>query len=142
MIFINSPTWLFFVIEEFTSFQCLGQTWYLACDMQLYWLSPFIILPLWKNWKLGIVWWASIYASITGIIGWLTKVCHRPPTSIFAVANYSGHYVTDMPEICHHGIVSSDFGPFIRAQPYLIGLLFGWILYKTKSKKIRISRVS
>lgn len=36
--------------KRFGSFyiQCAGQSWYLAVDMQLYWLSPLIILPIRK----------------------------------------------------------------------------------------------
>ena len=32
------------------------ETWYLACDMQMYWLSPLFIYPLWRWKKAGIVW--------------------------------------------------------------------------------------
>ncbi len=27
--------------------QCLGQSWYLGCEMQLFWCSPFLLLPMW-----------------------------------------------------------------------------------------------
>ena len=68
-----------------------------------------------------------MYAATTGIIGWLTDACSKPPTSIFAPGD------PDVMEACHKSVISGDFGPFIRGQPYLIGLLCGWILYKTKS---------
>ena len=110
--------------------------------MQLYWLSPLIILPLWLNWKYGIAWWTIIFSITTGIIGWITKVCHKPPTSVFAAARFPGHDVVRKDELCAKQIFGSDFGPFIRAQPYLIGLLVGWILYKMKGKKIKIPHVS
>ena len=32
------------------------ETWYLACDMQMYWLSPLFIYPLWRWKKVGLVW--------------------------------------------------------------------------------------
>ena len=32
------------------------ETWYLACDMQMYWLSPLLIYPLWRWNKAGLVW--------------------------------------------------------------------------------------
>ena len=46
---------------------CLGQTWYLACDMQMYIVSPILIYPLFKEWK---IWKINInlrYNSLTGI---------------------------------------------------------------------------
>ncbi|KAJ8950673.1 hypothetical protein NQ314_007803 [Rhamnusium bicolor] len=33
---------------------CLAQTWYLTVDMQLYILSPLILLPLWRYTKIGV----------------------------------------------------------------------------------------
>lgn len=38
----------FFLFLTNLFFQCLGHSWYVAIDMQLYILSPLIILPLWK----------------------------------------------------------------------------------------------
>ena len=110
--------------------------------MQLYWLSPLIILPFWWNWKYGIAWWSIIFSIVTGIIGWVTKACSKPPTSIMASVVFEGHEIKNRPEACNKMILSADFGPFIRAQPYLIGLLFGWILYNLKGKKIKVPHVS
>ena len=83
-----------------------------------------------------------MFATMTGIIGWSTKVCKKPPTRIMASSYFEGHHVEHRPPVCDKMIVSSDFGPFIRAQVYLIGILFGWILYKLKGKKIQIPHVS
>ena len=111
--------------------------------MQFYWLSPLIILPLWWNWKYGLTWWTILFATMTGVIGWFTKACKKPPTSIMTGIYFEGdHDVDHKFPACHTSVVSSDFGPFIRAQVYLIGLLFGWILFKIKGKKIRIPQVS
>jgi hypothetical protein len=118
--------------------------------MQFYWLSPLIILPLWVNWKYGIAWWSIIFSIVTGIQGWVTKACLKAPTSVFGavtfVKNITGeeyrHIMEDRPAICGKSCVSSDFAPFLRAQPYLIGLLVGWVLYKTKGNKIKINHVS
>ncbi|KAK6620507.1 hypothetical protein RUM43_010798 [Polyplax serrata] len=44
--------------------QCAGHSWYLAVDMQLYWVAPLIILPLWKWPKFGkIGLWLLLVAS-------------------------------------------------------------------------------
>ena len=32
------------------------ETWYLACDMQMFWLSPLLVYPLWRWKKAGIIW--------------------------------------------------------------------------------------
>lgn len=33
--------------------QCMNQTWYMAVDMQLFWLSPLVLLPLARWPRLG-----------------------------------------------------------------------------------------
>ena len=32
------------------------EAWYLACDMQMFWLSPLLVYPLWKWRKVGLIW--------------------------------------------------------------------------------------
>ena len=34
--------------------ECIGQTWYLSNDMQMFVFTPFIIYPMWKWHKFGI----------------------------------------------------------------------------------------
>lgn len=72
-------------------FQCLGHSWYIATDMQLYILSPIAILPLWK-WgnkvivPLIIICLLSVIAIIIifyhegydEVIGWVLKIFVYP----------------------------------------------------------------
>ena len=45
---------------------CMGQTWYLSCDMLLFIVSPLVIYPLWRGkfgvgWKVAaILWWSFL----------------------------------------------------------------------------------
>ncbi len=34
----------------------LAETWYLACDMQMFWVSPLFIYPLWRWKRAGLIW--------------------------------------------------------------------------------------
>ena len=109
--------------------------------MQFYWLSPLIILPIWFNVKYGLTWWAIVFATMTGVIGWTTKACNKAPTSISGSTYFENVHYEHRPPSCDAVAISGDFAPFIRAQVYLIGLLFGWILFKIKGKKIKIPHV-
>ena len=46
-----------FVVNAWFIHQCMGETWYLACDMQLFFLSPLFIYPMWR--------WRNIGPSVT-----------------------------------------------------------------------------
>ena len=120
-------------INNFFNFgeACLGQTWYLANDMQFYILSPIIMYPIWKRPKFGIMSAVTIYAILTCVIGVITYEYKIPPSNGFP---FSQPQDFDM---------STHFyaAPYIRFQPYLIGILLGYYLYKTKDKEIRIPHV-
>ena len=34
----------------------MAETWYLACEMQMFWICPLLIYPLWRWKRSGIVW--------------------------------------------------------------------------------------
>ena len=50
----------------------MGVTWYLSCDMQMYWLSPLVILPIWFNERIGLAFWATCLAGFTALQGYMT----------------------------------------------------------------------
>ena len=55
---------------------CMGQTWYLSCDMILFIVSPLLIYPLWTG-KFGtgfkvaaILWWSVILGASCSFAYW------------------------------------------------------------------------
>ena len=55
---------------------CMGQTWYLSCDMLLFLVSPLLIYPLWTG-KFGpvrrilsILWWFTVFGASCGFAYW------------------------------------------------------------------------
>lgn len=59
----------------------MGVTWYLANDMQFYWYSPIIILPIWYNLKLGLIWWVVQLFVFTGIPAYVAAHFYLPLAS-------------------------------------------------------------
>merc|ERR1719342_608885 len=110
---------------------CIGQTWYLACDMILFLVSPLVIYPFWLAKKgtvrkaFAIIWWCLLLMpSIT--------------------ATYAFAYQSDEYEVyaMNHHLPSWDFAPWgHRNLCYLIGLMTGYILYVYRNKEFKISRV-
>merc|ERR1719322_1257861 len=96
--------------------------------MQFYILSPIIFLPLWYTRKYGLLSAAAIYGALTTVIGDVTVIYDQPPAILFNV------------------IPTNDFdffthfyaAPYIRFQPTLIGIIFGYLLHITKNKEVKI----
>ena len=107
--------------------ECLGWSWYLANDMQFFVISPLIIIPMYFFFPLGI-------AIVTGLLlmsfistGVLAGV-YDIQANTFAAFAYK--YVA--PNITE-GVSTSDLlytKPWHRIQPYLVGLVIGYMLYK------------
>ncbi|XP_063992304.1 nose resistant to fluoxetine protein 6-like [Diachasmimorpha longicaudata] len=99
---------------------CLGHTWYLAVDMQFFWISPLILYPMVKKSKLGvIILLAFVIASVI------------TPAVIAAENQFSGSLFTlsNLPKIQDtmlHFYVTS----YTRAGPWLLGITLGWVLSK------------
>lgn len=104
---------------------CMGWSWYLANDMQFFLLSSFFIALLYK-WALlgGIVIFVFMLASCitTGVI---TYVGNLPPATpgIFQNVSLQTQVFNDIYIV-----------PWCRINPYLIGVLLGYVLYKSNCK--------
>ena len=67
------------MINNIVIFQCIGQAWYLAVDMQLFWLTPILLFPLWLWPALGIaLCWVAVLASVIVVFS-IAYVNHLSP---------------------------------------------------------------
>ena len=63
------------IFPHFHSF-CVGQSWYLSCEMLIFLLSPLLVYPLWRgkfstfNKIIAILWWTCLLASSIGVAYW------------------------------------------------------------------------
>ena len=105
-------------IQEGTgkNLNCMGWTWYLANDMQFFVITPFILYALWKNFPLGIGLSSGLLFAATATPFALT---HKDESQFY------------------HGDQETFYKkPWNRFQPYVMGLVLGYLLHKLKSKKI------
>ena len=94
---------------------CLGQTWYMAVDMQFCVFSPLIIYSLWKHPKCGLI-----------LSGCLMVIATCIPMAFSWADPEKAGFIGDSELI---------YGkPWGRFQPYLLGLLVGYYLYRTKKQ--------
>ncbi|XP_061188669.1 nose resistant to fluoxetine protein 6-like [Saccostrea echinata] len=110
---------------------CMGWTWYLANDMQFFVLSPIFLIPLYYQEFLGIIACLVFLIGTTIAPGVLSAHYEMPPSFFVQNANQDGvtHYFKDY-----------YIKPWCRMGPYIIGILFGYLLFKTKGK-VRINKI-
>ena len=111
----------------------MGVTWYLSNDMQMYWYSPVVLLPIWWNEKIGLALWCVQFLAFTSVQGVLTAYYHFGPTSMIGPDEHVVH--GSLTQGSYYGKV------YTRMQPYLIGLLMGYIFFKTRGKTIKFPYV-
>ncbi|KAJ9592882.1 hypothetical protein L9F63_015460 [Diploptera punctata] len=107
---------------------CLPQSWYLAMDMQLFILSPIILIPLWKcskKWSLSLL-GALICAGL--ITAFTVSFVEKLPATLFSA---------------NPDIVRLQYYPtHTRFTPWLIGIGFGYFFYETKRTKLKLSKLA
>ena len=114
--------------ENHSTDGCIGQTWYLAFEMEWFMASPLLIYPLWRGKfgkaqkVVGILWWAIWF----GAFYHFNFMWASDPDGYdrFAQKWY---------------LPSWDFAPFGgRSHCYMLGLMMGYILHTTKNSDIKM----
>ncbi|XP_053208428.1 nose resistant to fluoxetine protein 6-like isoform X2 [Panonychus citri] len=105
---------------------CLSHSWYSAVDMQLYLVSPLILVPLFWFPFYGILLIVLLLAASMIITASLTIVNHYPPvpylTNITSRETLDGYYAWIY------------IKPWCRIGPYLIGIAIAYLIYLRNSK--------
>jgi len=107
---------------------CIPQSWYLAVDTQLYILSPLVLIPLWK--------WG--YKAVVPIIvlALLSNGC------VFTLFMNRGFSTFNLGDILTMERMRLTYMPtHARYAPWLIGVLVGFMMYRSKNHNIRIPKV-
>ncbi|XP_034232028.1 nose resistant to fluoxetine protein 6-like [Thrips palmi] len=106
---------------------CMGQAWYLMVDMQLHWLSPLLLIPLWKWGRWGVVWLFFVLCASCAVPFALTYIYRLPtpfPTELNLKVQQS--FMRNMYLATHP-----------RATAYVFGTLGGYILFLIKTGRIK-----
>ena len=102
---------------------CLGHTWFLAAQTQLWLVSPLLVLLTVRLPRLG-----------TAIVLLLTAVATAAPPAITVLFHLPALFTTDDLEINQH-LWQLVFTPtHARAAPWLLGLLTGLLLHARRGK--------
>ncbi|XP_039483883.1 nose resistant to fluoxetine protein 6 [Drosophila santomea] len=119
--------WTLLFVNNYTDAKCLGQSWYLSMDMQLYIISPIFLISLYKWGKKAA---AGIFILILSLAACL-----------FATMMVNG-YSMMVTNATPGATEAAYYATHTHATPWLIGFLFGYFLHLSKGKKFQLSWVS
>ncbi|KAK3607209.1 hypothetical protein CHS0354_031706 [Potamilus streckersoni] len=105
---------------------CMAWSWYLANDMQFFVVSPILLIALYKSPIIG-----GIVSSIFLIASFITSGV------IASVNNVSANIITQGGTT---GFLQLYIKPYCRIGPYIVGILTGYILFKTDCN-VKIGRI-
>ncbi|KAJ8687833.1 hypothetical protein QAD02_023627, partial [Eretmocerus hayati] len=102
-------------------------TWYLAVDMQLFLISPIILITLYKKPKMGLA-----------LLAFLIVICQVVAASITGINSYPVLYLTREWNLT---LMQESYNelyqvPYTRASPWLFGIILGFMV----SKNLRPNR--
>ncbi|XP_073955792.1 nose resistant to fluoxetine protein 6-like [Choristoneura fumiferana] len=110
---------------------CLGQTWYLSVDVQLYIICPFILLCMFGSRRVA---WASL-----AFITLLSLVSSSLYSFLFnfSAALIHPNRIGDLLDYMKTYYMNT----LARAPPFFVGMAYGYLLHLWKDKEIRIPRI-
>ncbi|XP_037071390.1 O-acyltransferase like protein-like [Pollicipes pollicipes] len=98
---------------------CLGQTWYLANDMQIFVLSPIVPLPLYIYPTIGQIWLIFLIGLNMFITGYVTDYNGLGPSGGDVSLRY--------------------FVPSCRYGMYLMDVCTGWFLHRRRGRRLHMT---
>ena len=110
---------------------CMGHTWYMANDMQMFLVSPFFIYAMYKVPLIGVTFTSLVVIASTSYRAWWYSE--------------EQEHIADSNDMYSKELADFDYvydKPWTRVAPYATGLLVGWLLHFTKGKKIPKSWVN
>ncbi|KAI1727262.1 acyltransferase family domain-containing protein [Ditylenchus destructor] len=113
---------------------CMGWTWYLANDFQLYSFAPIIIILLHKFKVGGVLFSVLLLVLSSAFKLYITLEKGYPPapllTSKLQIVAVLGDYWTDL-----------YVKPYIRCGPYIVGCLVGHLLIEKKQSPFKLTKI-
>uniref|UniRef100_A0A0P4VRF4 Uncharacterized protein n=1 Tax=Scylla olivacea TaxID=85551 RepID=A0A0P4VRF4_SCYOL len=108
---------------------CLGQTWYIAADMQMYLVAPLIIVPVYFYKNFGKAWLLLLTALSTIIPAAIIYAKDLPPTLLIAIDQSLSEKYFNLVYL----------PPWTRTSPWLAGIWVGYIFFKQGNTRYKMS---
>ena len=114
LIFLNN------FLPDYKSNNCLGQSWYLANDMQFFWISPPVFYIYYKvSQKLG---WVLLNVGVVLAIVSSAAISSKEDCNVVLIAPTAQEMNDDI-----------YVKPYCRVAPYALGIMCGLVLYTQRN---------
>ena len=122
---------LLYINNFYPSFNnhCITGTWYLSADMQLYAVSPLLLIPLFLYWPVGVALTIALLLVCMLVTGVLTGVYNLVLSPLQGVLSPNMTLTHWMEILTPYNNIYYD-KPYCRIPPFLVGLLVGFLLYR------------
>uniref|UniRef100_A0A8R1HJ87 Acyl_transf_3 domain-containing protein n=1 Tax=Caenorhabditis japonica TaxID=281687 RepID=A0A8R1HJ87_CAEJA len=110
---------------------CMGISWYLAADTQMYLISPFFLVAFLLGPIPGLICCALIIFVSTLLNYWLFLRYSLPLTLIQAHMTGDQNIIHLLQDLVYEAA-------YIRIPPFIFGIIMGYILWKTRDQQRRI----
>ncbi|KAL2731445.1 O-acyltransferase like protein-like [Vespula squamosa] len=111
---------------------CMSQSWYLATDMQLIWLSPIFLYPMLKPARRIFFWIVIGFAFVLSmLLPFAVTFIHRYTATMF--------YYKEQQDVANVFLYVYT-RVYTRAGPYIVGLALGYLLAKRRSYDIKLRK--
>ncbi|CAO1408310.1 unnamed protein product [Diamesa hyperborea] len=107
---------------------CFGHSWYLSAEIQLYFLSPVILYPIWK-------WRKRVITIITVLL--IFSLCSVTIVFVlFIVYGFRASFMTN------HQLRDqmTYYQTHARADSWFIGIILGFIIHQIKDRPLQMSK--
>ncbi|CAH2096589.1 unnamed protein product [Euphydryas editha] len=108
---------------------CLGPTWYLSVDIQLYIISPIVIVWLYGRRAIA---WCSLAAAVL--------ISLTLSTTYSFLYNFNASAINPTRPNRPDYMTVYYVNTLTRASPFFIGMVFGYMLHQFKGQKLRIKK--
>ncbi|EDV92468.1 GH24038 [Drosophila grimshawi] len=109
--------WTFLYVQNYSpTATCVPQSWYLGVDMQLYFISPLLLIALYK--------WGK--KAVAGIVLLMLLLASCLFSTMVIMGNNDKIYNST----------------HTRASPWIIGVIFGYYLHVNRGKSFKLNRLS
>ena len=116
-----------------TGNDCIGVTWYTCNDMLYFAISLLVIYPMWSNTGMGALLWWFVWLVAATIPPFYQTIRFHLTIGLDNTEDTPTWFIND-----YGRSPDAYIAPWLRFQPYLIGILLGYILHVTRGAQLEI----